>query len=416
VSSSARPRLVVATSFAVWPPRGGGQARIFGLYAALARLGVDVEIVALVARGEHGGTRTIAPGVRQIRVPKTVRHDQEEYRLHVRAGVPVTDMALALHHALTPAYGEALAAAAEGAAAVVASHPFAQPALAAATDAPLIYEAHNVETDLKASMLAGSDAPDELTQIVRDVEGACCATAAHTIVCKPEDGARLGELFGLAPERVVVVPNGVDPAAVPYTTPREREARKRALGLADTFQALFLGSWHEPNLVAVRDILAAAEALPDVRFLVVGSAGLAFAGEHVSPNADLCGVVDGGFVRSVLALADVALNPMRLGSGTNLKMLDYALAGVPVLSTEFGARGLGLGQNTHFRVIERDADGGGPLAAAIAALRAEPPEVVAERARAAHDRVAERFAWDAIASAWRAHPAMRELVEGAVAA
>jgi glycosyltransferase involved in cell wall biosynthesis len=42
----------------------------------------------------------------------------------------------------------------------------------------------------------------------------------------------------------------------------------------------------------------------------------------------------------VLSLADVALNPMLSGSGTNLKMLDYMAAGVPVISTAIGARGL----------------------------------------------------------------------------
>ena len=259
-------------------------------------------------------------------------------------------------------------------------------------------------------MLAEADDADELIASVRDVEGTCCATAAHTIVCTPEDGVRLGELYGLVPERVVVVPNGVDPAAVPHTAPEERAARKRALGLGEQLHALFLGSWHEPNLVAVRDIIAAAAALPDVRFLIVGSAGVAFAGEAVPPNTDLCGVVDGGFVRSVLSFADVALNPMRYGSGTNLKMLDYALAGVPVLSTTFGARGLGLEAGAHYGVIGDDG-----LAPALAAFREAAPDAVAARARAAHDRVAETFAWDAIAAGWHAHPALRELLDGAVA-
>jgi glycosyltransferase involved in cell wall biosynthesis len=405
------PKLVVATSFPVWPPRGGGQSRIFGLYAALARLGVDVDIVGLVARGERGGIQTIAPGVRELRVPKTLRHDQEEYRLHIRAGVPVTDLALALYHELTPAYGEAVAAAAERAVAVVASHPYTQPALAAATDLPLIYEAHNVEVDLKASMLSGSDGSEELTQIVHDVEAACCATAAHTLVCTPEDGVRLAALYDLAPERTVVVPNGVDPHSVQYTTLEERAARKGALGLGEAFQALFLGSWHEPNLVAVRDILAAAEALPDIRFLVVGSAGVAFAAEQVPRNVDLCGVVDGGFVRSVLGLADAALNPMRWGSGTNLKMLDYALAGVPVLSTEFGARGLGLEPGGHYASFDAEA-----LAPALSRLLTEDREAVAKRAERANAIVRERFAWDAIAVGWHADPALRRLLGGVGAA
>jgi glycosyltransferase involved in cell wall biosynthesis len=43
--------------------------------------------------------------------------------------------------------------------------------------------------------------------------------------------------------------------------------------------------------------------------------------------------------------ADVALNPMFSGSGTNLKMLDYFAAELPVVSTAAGARGLELAPN-----------------------------------------------------------------------
>lgn len=400
------PKLVVATSFPVFPPRGGGQSRVFGLYSALARLGVEVDIVSLVGRGERADARSIAPGVYERRVPKTAEHDEAEYALSRRVGVPVTDVALALHAHLTPAYGAALREAARGASAAVASHPYAQPPLTEATALPLVYEAHNVESDLKASMY--DDA--ELAEAVRAVEAACCATATHTIVCTHEDGDRLGELYGLAPERVVVVPNGVDPARVPYTDPSTRDEHKRALGLGDAYQALFLGSWHEPNLVAVRSIHVAAEQLPDVRFLVVGSAGLAFAGHAVPPNVDLCGVVEEGFVRGVLGLADVALNPMRLGSGTNLKMLDYALAGIPVLSTAFGARGLGLEPGRHYAPIEGDE-----LAPALTTLRGEDREAVARRATLARDVVAGRFAWSAIAARWLGDPALAELLAGIAA-
>ena len=41
-----------------------------------------------------------------------------------------------------------------------------------------------------------------------------------------------------------------------------------------------------------------------------------------------------------LNLADVAVNPMLSGSGTNLKMFDYMASGIPVVSTKVGARGI----------------------------------------------------------------------------
>lgn len=48
--------------------------------------------------------------------------------------------------------------------------------------------------------------------------------------------------------------------------------------------------------------------------------------------------------------ADVALNPMLGGSGTNIKMLDYMVAGLPVITTAIGARGLDL-ENYHSAMI-----------------------------------------------------------------
>ena len=40
--------------------------------------------------------------------------------------------------------------------------------------------------------------------------------------------------------------------------------------------------------------------------------------------------------------SNIALNPMQSGSGTNIKMLDYMAAGLPVIATPIGARGLDL--------------------------------------------------------------------------
>ena len=105
----------------------------------------------------------------------------------------------------------------------------------------------------------------------------------------------------------------------------------------------------------------------------------------------MCGVVDGGFVRSVLGSREPPRsNPMRWGSGTNLKMLDYARPVVPILSTRFGARGVGLEAGTHYEEAE-------DLTAGLRSLGALPAEALAQRTRAAAQRVRADFAWDVIA-------------------
>ncbi|WP_272474705.1 glycosyltransferase family 4 protein [Baekduia alba] len=394
---SARPKLTVATTFPVHPARGGGQTRVVGLYGAAAALGVDVDVVALVDREERATVTQVRPGLREIRVPKSEEHNAAESRLERALHVPVTDVALALYGDLTPDYAGALRASAADASAVVACHPYATAALLdAAPDLPLLYEAQDVETDLKAALLAGveADAAAEALASVRAAEALACDRAAQILTCSARDGDRLVALFGADPEHVAVVPNGYEAEHVPYVDPEARAAHRRAVGV-ERFTALFVGSWHGPNLEAAEAVCAAAAALPDARFLLVGSAGQALKPDAVPANVDVTGPVHEGFLRDVLALADVALNPMMSGSGTNLKMLEYAGAGVPLVSSAFGARGLDMTPGEHY--VEAEPDG---LAAALATVRDEPADATARRVRRAHEHVLERFDWPVIARRW----------------
>lgn len=399
-------KLTVATSFPIFPALGGGQQRVLGLYGALAAQGVDVDVVALAARQERFAVRELAPGFREIRVPKTPEHDHAEFLLHSEMGIPVTDISLMLDHELTPAYGKMLAQSARTATAVVVCHPFGLPALRdAVPDLPLIYEAQDVETDLKADMLRGAgDRADDVVAAVRECERRACGESDLVITCSDIDGVRLRELFGLEDARRAEVPNGCECAQIPFVSPVARAANRRAVGV-DAFTVVFVGSWHGPNLEAARAVREAAQMAPDMRFVIVGSVGLAIADESTPGNVDLVGPVAKGFLRDVLALADVGVNPMSSGSGTNLKMLEYAAAGVPLVSSSFGARGLGFTPGEHYAVGEPDA-----LAPALRAVRAEPEAETARRVRLAYDRVVATLDWPVVGRRWLEHAAMERIV------
>src|SRR5581483_12236830 len=105
--------------------------------------------------------------------------------------------------------------------------------------------------------------------------------------------------------------------------------------------AALVASWHEPNIIAARALVRVAQRMPEIDVMILGSVGYALAGQTPS-NVQLTGTVSAEFKRAVLGVADVAVNLVSTGSGTNLKMLDYFAAGVPVISTAFGARGLGI--------------------------------------------------------------------------
>ena len=388
-----RLRVTVATTYPVHPPRGGGQVRIFELYRRIARE-VEVDLVTLGRPGEPSFWAEIAPGLREHRVPMSEAHAREEAELTRRANwLPITDVAMPLLYRLTPDYLEALRKSGGTSDLVVAAHPYVLPALREACPGqPLWYEAHNVEVDLKANALSDTPIGHELVDQTRAIEEACWKQAEQRIVCSEVDGARLCALYGHPGEELLVVPNGVDVGAVPFVGPKERAQRKAELGFDGVFTALFLGSWHPPNVEAVRRIIELAEELPEVNHLVVGSVGDAFARESRPSNVGFMGTVDDRTKRLILGVADVALNPMASGSGTNLKVLEYCASGAPVVSTHFGVRGLTLRDRDHLRVSDLDA-----FREPIEELRRGRDAQLAMRVRQAREWVERHYDWEVIA-------------------
>ena len=144
-----------------------------------------------------------------------------------------------------------------------------------------------------------------------------------------------------------VVANGVDTEALALKTPAQAgAARSELLGIAGFDPtdprpiAVFIGSWHLPNVDAARLILEVAERRVDWIFILAGSHTSEFAPEPVPDNVHLIAVFVESLLWPLLAGATAALNPMVSGGGSNLKLFDYLSVGTPVITTEVGARGL----------------------------------------------------------------------------
>jgi glycosyltransferase involved in cell wall biosynthesis len=349
-SRARRHRLAIATTFPIAPPQGGGQLRVFNLYRHLARR-FDIRIVSFGPHGAASKEEEIAPGVIEFRVERSAEHALFEQRLQRAAGdPPIEDIALTLLAPLTPQYRNSLARAARGCRAVVACHPYlVREALAALPRTPLWYEAQDVEIDLKRASWASRPELSGLLAEVKEVERQCWETAEVVFGCTAGDLEDLKRLYGDRTGCTVEVPNGIDLGAVPFTNWTER--RQRSLSGAAPI-ALFIGSWHPPNIAAVEAIGTVASAMPDVIFLVAGSVGEAFAEPAFPANLRLIGRAENQLLNALTAVSAVALNPMMSGSGSNLKLLHYLAAGVPVVTTPFGARGFEVADGLHARVVE----------------------------------------------------------------
>lgn len=386
-----RKKLTIALTFPVFPARGGGQSRVFHLYRHLAQE-FDIEFVSLTNADQLPFQSEIAPRVWETRIPKSAEHHRQEQAIEQLVGLPITDVAMPQLYHLTPEYVEALSKSAKTADYIVVSHPYLLPAVQAVSQKPIWYEAHNVELELKKQMLPRNPAGQKLLASVEAVERSCCELSQLIMLCSEQDGRSLNRLYQADLNKMVEVPNGVDTEAIRFLSLRDRAQKKQQLGLSSAFTAFFLGSWHAPNLAAIESIFEVAESLPDVHFLVVGSAGWAFQGKDYPSNVGFLGEVDEDTKAIVLEISDVALNPVTFGSGTNLKMLEYFAAGIPVISTPTGIRGLGVEPGKQCIVAELEQFG-----AAIVSMRSESPEVQLERIEAAKKLVQQNFDWRVIA-------------------
>lgn len=387
-----RPRLVVAATFPVHPPVGGGQIRAAHLYRGLSER-FDIELVTLDACGAPEAREQLAPGLWEHRVPKSAEHDSRELALQREAGTVVTDIAMAELYRHTPDYLSVLRGAADGAHAMVACHPYTFPAIREVSALPVWYEAQDVEASLKQRVLGSTPAARRLLARVEAVERQCCAGAELIWPCCAEDGEELIRRYGVAADRVVVVPNGATLDETTYVSPSERAERRRRLRLPDRILAVFVASWHEPNLRGARELLRVAARMPQVDFMIIGSIGLALAGDSRPDNVQITGAVSSELKETLLGVADVALNPVRTGSGTNLKMLDYFAAGIPVISTPFGARGLGVRDGEHYLEL-----GPAGFPAAFDRWRGLAPSSAEAMVHSARRHVEQTLSWSGITS------------------
>lgn len=337
--------IVVVLDFPSWPPQGGGQSRVYHLYKELARY-QKVTLLALVnpadikndhSRKEGWQDWMIAPGLREIRIAKSPEQLKYQSKLQQQPNASVDDLACIEGYHLTPQYSKVISVLAQTADLFIASHPYLFNAIKTHWQGELWYEAHNVEIDLKLAILGQSSIASRWLKKIEQIEAACCQSSKVIMVCSQKDAQRISKHYQQPMEKMLVVANGVEIHQVPvYADQKLRRQSKTNEFLI----SMFMGSWHGPNIEAVEQIKQIALKAPKVQFLIMGSVCHHEVCKEMPKNCYTLGLVSEHEKNLYLQLADIAINPMLSGSGTNLKMLDYTANNLPVLSTKFGLRGL----------------------------------------------------------------------------
>jgi glycosyltransferase involved in cell wall biosynthesis len=347
----------------------GGAVRV---RQGLAALEADTVLLSL---GVFGAVTFVAPRVLQVSVPKAPGQRVMEADLRALAGQGLEDVVSALH---APAHGTLVAVAADlarRASVAVFEHCYLAPLLdvmhAAAPGLPVVYDAHNVEGQLKRELLAGHPAEEALCGFVEEVERRLVDAAALVLCCSDADA----EAFRPRARQVVMMPHGVPPALPAATT----EGAPRAG---------FLGSAHPPNIGAARFILEElAPRFPQVVFEIIGAVCASLSSGL--PNVVLLGVMPEDAKNAALARWTVALNPVAGGSGASLKLADYLAHGLPTVNTVHAARGFAGVLAGAGLVVAPEA-----FPAALARVLEEPG--LLEALRKAAREAAEGQSWPAV--------------------
>jgi glycosyltransferase involved in cell wall biosynthesis len=212
-------------------------------------------------------------------------------------------------------------------------------------------------------------------------ERAAYREADGILVCSDADRRRV--LDDVPSARVAVIPNAAD---VDFYQSRPHDPSP------DGRTILFFGNLSTfPNIDGMRFFLddvwpRIAGARPAARFKIVGGSAPAWLSAHAGPRVEVTGLVED--LRPHLASASAIVVPLRLGSGTRLKIVEAMAMGKAIVSTTLGAEGIDAIAGQDLLIADEPSE----FAARVVDLL-DDPERAAALGRRGRSLAEERYSW-----------------------
>jgi hypothetical protein len=207
---------------------------------------------------------------------------------------------------------------------IVFSHPWTYNALYPFIDDQLvIYDAHNVESYLRAQMLLEyqyrNTGPVLLRKII-EVEYQLLHRCDLILACSQRDSSQFQALFEVDSSKILQVPNGAFVLQNFALSNSVKYRIKKRLRLSRQYIGIFSGSNYGPNIDALQFINAIAPLHPTVDFIITGDMTHLLPQQPISDNVHLLGLLEQSAFETALRISDFALNPIFSGSGSNVKL------------------------------------------------------------------------------------------------
>ena len=392
LARSAKPVLVYVVPFDIWKLRTGGGQRIAGIAKALSAE-FDVFILSSAWSVPVFAVRDLAPDCRLLAVPM-----EPEFRTGRQGKGPGAGMvAFADDFDRLPGSRALLDPFKGVVRAWGFTHPTAWPVVKAhgRPGQKTFYDAHDDYAQFIRQAYGGEN--EAATRKLTAWESAALAEVSAAVYCTEDDRAAAAKRNPACAAQQVVVPNGVDVKACRAVEPSLARRERQAAGLARPL-AVFVGALHNPNREAADFIIGTlAPAFPQLVFAVVGMNAHSYrerGGPEPGSNVVFTGPVEEDVKEALFGLAEVALAPMRSGTGSSLKIPDYVAHGKIVIGTPVGLRG--FEELNRFASVIATADVAGALAEVLGRLEREP-EAYDEACRQARAWVETTLDWSVAA-------------------
>ena len=382
------------------PPVGGGRIRLLGLYHNLGDTISATYLGSFDWEGEKFRKHRLSKGLIEIDIPLSSEQFSKCRELQTKVnGKTIIDVTFPKLGNLSEKFINEAQKLLRRTDIIIFSHPWVFPLLKdnLKRDKQLIiYDAQNMEGFLRAKLFEDNDLETEIVRDVIRAEFAICHFSDLILTCSHEDRVLFHKIYDVPYSKMKLFPNGVFINKTISSSSKKKSMIRDKLGFTmnDTI-GLFLASDYPPNIEAANYIVnSLAQNIPEMKFVIAGGVGDKITNKSIGKDSNIVitGFIDDEMKQLYLTAADIALNPMFSGSGTNIKMFEYMSAGLPIITTDIGARGIETNSRRSFISSETHN-----LVSSIKLLN-KNSDLRKSIARVARQVVEEKYSWKRISS------------------
>ncbi len=328
-------KIVFVSGIQIFPPESGGQLRSSNLCLALVKRGYQVEIYSFTGRKKDyvslkaSAELEICHGLKEY-VNRNPTWGLLQFIFYQLGLPPFWLTWLTKFHC--PRF---LKQKIKNASSVVLDFPFLFP-IANNKNLNLIVNTHNAEFELYPGQ-------QTLKKMVKKIEIEAFKKASHVLFCNDSDLQKFSDQLPDLNLKSEILPNGVLLENFSRDI-KKREALRAMYKISESETVLlFTGSKYLPNVHAFNFLTKWAHTHSNE--LVKEKIVIFITGTVSETLVDLPYLKVAGKVPEIYSYfwaSDFGLNAVEDGSGTNVKMIEYLAARLPIITTNFGARGMKL--------------------------------------------------------------------------